>query len=352
MSSNQRITFLKQIKSPQQILVELPIQPEQEEVVLQTRREIESVLEGKSNKLIVVVGPCSIHDPQAALEYAKFLKTQIDQYSSNLILVMRTYFSKPRTTVGWKGFINDPKLDNSCQIDLGLYLARKLLLDILSIGVPCAMEQLDTILPQYFNDLLSWSAIGARTTESQVHRELASGISTPIGFKNNTDGNTLVAINAIKSSQREHNFLGCNMDGNICAIQTRGNPYGHLILRGSRKGTNYQTHHIKEITKNMLEHQVNPNLIIDFSHDNSLKDYQNQIYVARDVGQQIAVGNKNIKGVMIESNLIEGKQKITDVPLVYGKSITDSCINLNTTKNILDMLAGYQIRREKIIEGN
>ena len=348
MSSNQRINFLQKIKTPKKIIEELPLNENQKQKVLYTRKQIEDVLDGKSNKLIVVVGPCSIHDTKAALEYAKFLQTEIEKHQGNLIIVMRTYFSKPRTTVGWKGFINDPMLDNSFKIDHGLYEARKLLLDILDLGVPCAMEQLDTILPQYFNDLLSWSAIGARTTESQVHRELASGISTPIGFKNNTDGNILVAIQAIKSSQQEHNFLGCDTEGNVCAIQTKGNPYGHIILRGSRYGPNYQSKHIKEITNNLIEHRITPNIIIDFSHDNSTKDHTKQIFVAQDVGQQIAVGNKNIKGVMIESNLVEGKQKITDVPLVYGKSITDSCINLDTTKIILAMLAGYKVRRDAL----
>ena len=247
------------------------------------------VLDGKSKKIVVIVGPCSIHDPSAALEYAKFMKTQIDEYQEDLVIVMRTYFSKPRTTVGWKGFINDPDLNNTFQIDKGLYQARKLLLDILDIGVPCAMEQLDTILPQYFNDLLSWSAIGARTTESQVHRELASGVSTPIGFKNSTDGNIKVAIQAVKSSLQSHNFLGCDMWGKICAVRTQGNPYSHVILRGSKLKTNYDKESIKECQKLMLDNSIPQNVIIDFSHDNSQKDFRKQIIVARDVASQISV---------------------------------------------------------------
>ena len=349
MSSNQRIQFLQQIQTPENLLNALPLSPNSQNVVNHARQQIEAVLSGQSNKLVVVVGPCSIHDPTSALEYARFVKSQIDLYGQDLVIVMRTYFSKPRTTVGWKGFINDPHLNNTFQINEGLFQSRKLLLEILELGVPCAMEQLDTILPQYFNDLLSWSAIGARTTESQVHRELASGISTPIGFKNSTDGNILVAIQAIKCSQKSHNFLGCDMQGHICAVQTQGNPYGHLILRGSRNGPNYFPQHIQEVENKLQENNLPQHIFIDFSHDNSAKDYQKQILVAENVCHQISQGSKSIKGVMIESHLLEGKQNINDKTLIYGKSITDGCVNLNTTEQMLNLLCQSKKNRELVI---
>jgi 3-deoxy-7-phosphoheptulonate synthase len=350
MSTNQRIDFLQKIKPPEIILEELSVSLQQEKIVNNARCEIEQVLDGNSNKLVVIVGPCSIHDPLAALEYARFLKSMIDLYSEDLVIVMRTYFSKPRTTVGWKGYINDPDLNNTFQIDRGLFQARKLLLDILDLGVPCSMEQLDTILPQYFNDLLSWSAIGARTTESQVHRELASGISTPIGFKNSTDGNIKIAIQAIKSSQMAHNFLGCDMKGNICAVRTYGNPYSHIILRGSRFSPNYFSENVEHTEQELRSHNIKTNIWIDVSHDNSKKDYTRQILVAENVSQQIASGNKSIRGIMIESNLVEGKQNIENTPLIYGQSITDGCINLETTQIILNLLAESKRKRDDFIK--
>ncbi len=348
MSSNKRIQFLQPIQTPENLLNTLPLSPNSENVVNKARQEIEAVLSGQSNKLVVVVGPCSIHDPNSALEYARFLKSQIDLYHQDLVIVMRTYFSKPRTTVGWKGFINDPNLNNTFQINEGLFQSRQLLLQILDLGVPCAMEQLDTILPQYFNDLLSWSAIGARTTESQVHRELASGISTPIGFKNSTDGNIVVAIQGIKCSQKPHNFLGCNMQGQICAVQTQGNPYGHLILRGSRHGPNYSPRQIQEAEQKLEENNLPQQIFIDFSHDNSAKDYQKQILVAENVCHQISQGSYSIKGVMIESHLLEGKQNINDKPLIYGKSITDGCVNLQTTEQMFNLLVQAKKNRELV----
>lgn len=348
MSSNQRIQFLQHIQTPENLLSILPLPDNLQNVVSTCRQEIEAVLCGQSNKLVVVVGPCSIHEPSSALEYAKFLKYQIDLYRQDLVIVMRTYFSKPRTTVGWKGFINDPYLNNTFQIDQGLFQARKLLLQILELGVPCAMEQLDTILPQYFNDLLSWSAIGARTTESQVHRELASGISTPIGFKNSTDGNIIVAIQAIKCSRRPHTFLGCNKQGQICAVKTLGNPYVHLILRGSRYGPNYSPENIREVELKLEENQLPLNIFIDFSHDNSNKNYEKQLSVAQNVCLQISNGSYSIRGVMIESHLLEGKQNINDKPLIYGKSITDGCVNLQTTEQILNLLADAKRKRELV----
>ena len=338
MSKNARIKFLHPLRTPQDILHELPLTSEKEELVVSTRKEIQNILEHKSNKIFIIVGPCSIHDPKSALEYAKFLRGQIDKYRDKLVIVMRTYFSKPRTIGGWKGYINDPKLDNTYDINYGLFSARKLLLDILELGVPCSMEQLDTIIPQYFNDLLSWSAIGARTTESQVHRELASGISTPIGFKNSTDGNIDVAINAIKCSALEHFFMGCNMEGNISAIQTLGNPYGHIILRGSNHGPNYDSEYILDTEQKLAVKNLPINIVVDASHGNSNKDFRNQYAVVENICQQINKGNKSVKGLMIESNIIEGKQNINDNPLIYGKSVTDGCVNLETTEKILEKL--------------
>ena len=346
MSSNKRIQFLQHIHTPEHLLNVLPLSPTSQKVVDNCRQEVENVLDGKSSKIVVVAGPCSIHDPSSAIQYARFLKSQIDLYQEDLVIVMRTYFSKPRTTVGWKGFINDPHLDNTFQINEGLFQARKLLLEILELGVPCAMEQLDTILPQYFNDLLSWSAIGARTTESQVHRELASGISTPIGFKNSTLGNVLVAIQGIKCSQKPHTFLGCNNQGQVCAVKTQGNPYGHIILRGSTNSPNYYPQDVEAVEKKLEENNLPQQIFIDFSHDNSLKDYRNQIKVAQSVCQQISEGSHSIKGVMIESHLVEGKQNINDKPLIYGKSITDGCVNLETTQQMFDLLCQAKKNRD------
>lgn len=349
MTSNNRINFLNEIPIPNKILSNLPLGKGEEILINSTRSELELVLQNKSNKIIVIVGPCSIHNVKSALEYADFLKTQIDLYRESLIIIMRTYFSKPRTIIGWKGFINDPDLDNTFNINKGLFKSRELLINILKLGVPCAMEQLDTIIPQYFNDLLSWSAIGARTSESQVHRELASGISMPVGFKNNTEGNIMVAIQGIKSCQKSHHFLGCNMDGKVSSIQTNGNPFGHIILRGSNSGPNYDESNIRDVEETLEKNNLTKNIIIDFSHGNSNKDYNKQIKVAKDVCQQISNGCVSIKGCMIESNLIEGSQNINSKPLKYGVSITDSCINLETTKQILEMLHHSYLEREKNI---
>ena len=338
MISNKRIEFIKEIPTPNDILKNIPLTKKNKDVVINARNEIEKILDGISNKLVVIVGPCSIHNPEAAIEYAKYLKKKIDIYKDNLVIIMRTYFSKPRSSIGWKGYINDPNLDNSFNIGSGLVKSRELLVQILNLGVPCSMEQLDTIVPQYFNDLLSWSAIGARTSESQVHRELASGISTPIGFKNNTEGNVNVAIQGIISCQNTHNFIGCNMDGKISRIKTYGNKYSHIILRGSSKGPNYYEDNIKNVGKELEKHKLLKNIFIDFSHGNSNKDYRNQYKVAEDICQQIKNGNFSIKGCMIESNINEGKQNIDDKPLKYGVSVTDSCINLDTTDDILEIL--------------
>ena len=336
--SDTRIKLIDTLESPDSIREEYPLNSEQKKTVITTRREIEAVLDGKSNKLILIMGPCSIHNTKEAVDYAHFIKKIRDRYSEQLVIVMRTYFAKPRTTVGWKGLVYDPDLDGSCKIHKGIIKARNVLLDILSLGVPCSMEHLDTISPQYFDDLLSWAAIGARTTESQVHRELASGISTPIGFKNGTGGSLELAVNAIESSRLPHCFMGCDSSGKISTITTMGNPYGHVILRGGSNGPNYKTNYVTQLNNLLNKKSLPENIFIDFSHGNSEKQFKRQLDVCENVCEQISSGNLSIKGVMVESNLVEGKQDISDVPLEYGKSITDACVGLIDSEKIVAML--------------
>jgi 3-deoxy-7-phosphoheptulonate synthase len=336
--SDTRISYIEPLLSPDNIREYYPVNEYQKNVVINTRSEIEQVLDGKSNKLILIMGPCSIHDPSAAIDYALFIKNLIDIYSDNIIIVMRTYFSKPRTTVGWKGLMYDPYLDGTCKINEGIVKARKVLLDILSIGVPCSMEHLDTIGPQFFDDLLSWAAIGARTTESQIHRELASGISTPVGFKNGTGGSVALAINAIESSRCAHSFMGCDSTGKISSITTVGNPYGHIILRGGSNGPNYHSGVVNSVTDLLQEKNLPSNIFIDFSHGNSEKQFKRQLDVCKNVCKQISLGNWSIKGVMVESNLIEGRQDIGAMPLQYGMSITDACIGMDDSVIIINEL--------------
>nr|QFG74538.1 MAG: DAHP synthetase I family protein [Megaviridae environmental sample] len=306
--------------------------------VNKTRESINNILDKKSFKKLVIIGPCSIHDYDSAIEYAKYIKQQREKYKDTLEIVMRTYFSKPRTNIGWKGFVYDPYLDKTNNISAGINLARKLLLEILNLEVPCCMEHVDTIIPQYFDDLLSWGAIGARTSESQIHRELASGISTPIGFKNNTEGNIDSAIQSIKSSRTSHCFIGCLSDGNISMITTKGNFHCHVILRGGRHSPNYYRKNIHETIQKLKANSIVCNIMVDCSHGNSNKQYKNQLIVCKDVCEQMS-NNKDIIGIMIESNLIEGNQDINNKPLKYGQSITDSCINLEDSDTLLDMIS-------------
>jgi 3-deoxy-7-phosphoheptulonate synthase len=335
---NQRIHHMEILTTPHQLVQSMPLTPEMEQVVFNTRDSIEKVLHGEDSRLVVIVGPCSIHDYNSAIEYAQVLAKMIKKYKDKLIIVMRTYFAKPRTTVGWKGYIYDPDLDGSCNVNEGLTKARKLLLNILALGVPCAMEHLDSIAPQYFGDALSWAAIGARTTESQVHRELASGISTPIGFKNGTGGSIDMAIHGIQASRQPQRFFGCNQHGQITAIETTGNPNCHIILRGSDHGPNYSPEHVQDTKQKLIANQLPPNIFIDMSHGNSQKKHKNQITVCTSVADQIASGVTCIKGVMIESHLIEGKQDITQTPLVYGQSVTDACVNVEDTERMLEYI--------------
>jgi 3-deoxy-7-phosphoheptulonate synthase len=293
------------------------------------------ILQGQDKRLLVVVGPCSIHDPVAAMDYAQRLKTLAAELADQLLVVMRVYFEKPRTTVGWKGLINDPHMDDSFQIEAGLHLGRQLLVDLNDMGLPCGTEALDPITPQYLGDLIAWSAIGARTTESQTHREMASGLSSPVGFKNGTDGSLEVALNAMLSSAQPHTFLGINGEGQVALTQTRGNAYGHLILRGGSQ-PNYDSVAVAEAEAELIKAKLPVNIVVDCSHGNSRKNHALQTLVLKDVVGQIVDGNRSIKGVMLESNLGEGNQKLVDPKaLRYGVSITDACLGWQATEEAL-----------------
>lgn len=330
-----RIKEIKELLPPIAHLYELPISDKAAEVVHDTRHAIADLVHGRDSRLLVIIGPCSIHDPQAALEYAQKLKVLREQYVNELLIVMRVYFEKPRTTVGWKGFINDPHIDGSYDINYGIRQARQLLLDLNNLGIPAATEFLDMITPQYYADLISWGAIGARTTESQVHRELASGLSCPVGFKNGTDGNLKIAIDAIRAASNPHHFLSVTKAGHSAIVRTSGNPDCHIILRGGQE-PNYSHAHIIAAVAELQKTQVTPQLMIDFSHANSHKDYKQQMTVAKDVAAQIKAGEQHIMGVMVESHLQEGRQ---DQPQVYGQSITDACIGWSETEQLLALLA-------------
>ena len=305
--------------------------------VAETREAIENILDRTDHRLMIVVGPCSIHDVDAAMEYAHKLKNVAQQVDDTLLLVMRVYFEKPRTTVGWKGLINDPHLDDSFDIEAGLTIGRSLLKDIQQLGLPTATEALDPITPQYLQDLISWSAIGARTTESQTHREMASGLSSAVGFKNGTDGGLEVAVNAMKSVCNPHRFLGINSEGKVSVFETRGNPYGHVVLRGGSAGPNYNSHHIALCEEALEQAALPTNIMVDCSHANTEKQPERQPLVAEDVTEQIVAGNQSIIGLMLESNLKAGNQKITAnlEDLEYGVSVTDGCIDWATTEALL-----------------
>ena len=340
---NINITKFKQIISPAIIKDQYPIDIDMENFVVLSRKTIENILNNQDDKLIVITGPCSIHDYDAALEYGRELKKMTKQYP-NLYIIMRVYFEKPRTNVGWKGFINDPELNYSFKINQGICIARKLLIELTKLEIPIGCEFLDTVIPQYISDLVSWVAIGARTVESQIHRELASGLSMPVGFKNGTSGNIDVAIDAIIASNNMHCFFGITHEGNTAIITTKGNKNSHIILRGSSDGPNFDEDNIKDVIGKISKKQINQSIIVDCSHGNSGKDYRKQIIVATDIARQINNKNKNIKGIMLESNLVEGNQKCLHTPesiknLIYGMSITDSCINLNTTSEIFSILS-------------
>ena len=327
--------------SPRSVKTQLPLTDAATAVVLQTRRAIRDILHGQDRRrLLAIVGPCSIHDGDAARDYAGRLKRVADATRNELVVVMRTYFEKPRTTVGWKGLINDPDLDGSCDIPRGLALARGILLDINGLGLPCATELLDPVVPQYIADLLSWAAIGARTTESQTHREMASGLSMPVGFKNGTDGSLRVALNAMISARHPHHFVGINHDGAVSVIRTTGNPDRHIVLRGGERGPNHQAADIDRAAALLAGEGSARPILIDCSHDNSSKDHTQQSRVCRDTLAQVAAGDQRIMGVMLESNLYAGRQNwMPDAPLRYGVSITDACIDWQETETLLFQMA-------------
>jgi 3-deoxy-7-phosphoheptulonate synthase len=339
-----RIKWTRVVLPPVLLEEELPISDEAAETVFASRSQVSEILAGRDKRLLVIVGPCSIHDPDAAREYAAKLKPVAARLRDQLCIVMRVYFEKPRTTVGWKGLINDPHLDQTFQINDGLRIARHLLLDLAKMGVPAGTEFLDIISPQYFVDLVTWGAIGARTTESQVHRQLVSGLSCPVGFKNGTSGDVQIAIDAMLSAREEHTFLGGTKSGQTAIFATTGNPDCHLILRGGRKMTNYDAASVQAASEKLEQAGLPARVMIDCSHANSSKDYKRQPAVAREIGAQVRAGDGRIVGVMVESNLvagaqkfIEGKTRVSD--LVYGQSLTDACLGWPETVEILDDLA-------------
>ncbi len=330
------------LATPAMLKESAPLTEELTAAVTKSRQTVFDILDRKDPRLLVVVGPCSIHDPDAAMDYARRLKTLAEEIQDTIFVVMRVYFEKPRTTVGWKGLINDPYLDDSFRIEDGLQLARKLLTDIVSLGLPASTEALDPISPQYLQDLISWSAIGARTTESQTHREMASGLSSAVGFKNGTDGGLTVAINALRSASRPHRFLGINSQGQVSVFTTRGNNYGHVVLRGGSAGPNYDPVHIKLCEEALASAAMAENIMVDCSHANSNKDPALQPLVADSVADQIVAGNRSIMGLMIESNINAGNQSLPeDLSLLeYGVSLTDGCIGWEETERCLRSLRG------------
>jgi 3-deoxy-7-phosphoheptulonate synthase len=346
-----RICGIKEVIPPAQVHDEMPINETAAQTTLQARAEIHKILTGEDDRLLVVVGPCSIHDPKAALEYAGLLNVIKDELKDDLVIVMRVYFEKPRTTVGWKGLINDPDLDSSFNMNKGLRIARKLLVDVTTLGMPAATEYLDLISPQYVSDLIAWGAIGARTTESQGHRELASGVSCPIGFKNSTDGTIKIAIDAIRAAMSPHHFLSLTKAGHSAIFSTTGNEDVHIILRGGNGQPNYDAVSVEQVAEGLIGANLKPNIMIDFSHANSLKQCQRQLIVGEDVAEQIANGDHRIMGVMIESHLKGGSQNVVEgQELTYGQSITDACLSWDDTVPLLRNLAIAVQKRRKIGE--
>jgi 3-deoxy-7-phosphoheptulonate synthase len=347
ITEDLRIKAIDAVTPPAQLHQDLPLSREVANLVSETRDTIHRILHQDDDRLLVVVGPCSIHDPKAALEYATVLRTVREALGSELLILMRVYFEKPRTTVGWKGLINDPDLDGSFHINKGLRLARALLLDLNELGVPAGTEFLDLITPQYVADLVSWGAIGARTTESQVHREMASGLSCPVGFKNGTDGNLKIAVDAIRAAEQPHHFLSLTMAAQSAIFSTTGNEDCHLILRGG-KTPNYKATHIEEAAGGLEKAKLPPRVMVDCSHANSDKQPEKQVDVGRDIAAQVAGGDTRILGVMVESNLEGGRQDVVPgQPLVYGQSITDACLSWQATAPLLHELAkAVRQRRE------
>ncbi len=339
MTNNINIKFIDKIKTPLEIKDNQPVSLDNENKISSWRETISNIINGKDKRLLVVVGPCSIHDYELAITYAKHLKKIAQKYNDRIFVVMRVYFEKPRTTIGWKGLINDPYLDNSCKINEGINIARQILLDIVEIGLPVGCEFLDVFLPQYYADLVSWGAIGARTTESQLHRQLASGLSMPIGFKNGTGGSIDIAGDALICARNSHVFLGINNEGKASLITTKGNNNVHIILRGSKNSPNYYPEKISETFEVLKKKELPCKVMIDMSHGNSRKKCKNQLIVSQSICNQIQNCNDGIIGVMIESNIKEGRQNLTSKDkLIWGLSITDECINIETTDTLLNNL--------------
>ena len=340
LTDDERIENIIPLPPPEHLIRFFPIQGSPTETLIDnTRKNVREILHGRSDRLLVVIGPCSIHDPQAAFEYAKRLKVERERHASELEVLMRVYFEKPRTTVGWKGLINDPYLNGSFRINEGLRIARDVLVRINQLGMPSGCEFLDVISPQYIGDLVSWGAIGARTTESQIHRELASGLSAAVGFKNGTDGNVKIAVDAILAARQKHHFLSVHKTGQVAIVETRGNEDCHIILRGGKK-PNYDAASVQAACQDLTKAGLDPRLMIDLSHANSSKDYRKQMNVAADVAAQLAAGEQRIMGLMVESHLVEGRQDlVAGQSLTFGQSITDACLGWDHSVALLDQLA-------------
>lgn len=350
MTDDLRIREIKELAPPSHLLRELPCSDRASRTVFESRQALHNILHGQDDRLIVVIGPCSIHNPKSAKEYAQRLLAERQRHAADLEIVMRVYFEKPRTTVGWKGLINDPDLDGSFRINHGLRIARELLMDINELGMPAGCEYLDMITPQYIADFVAWGAIGARTTESQTHRELASGLSCPVGFKNGTDGNVRIAAEAIRAAQQPHHFLSVTKGGHSAIVSTKGNEDCHIILRGG-KAPNFDAASVEAACQELVKNKLAQRLMIDASHANSQKKHENQVAVCEDIAQQLSAGERRIVGVMVESNLVAGRQDLVEGKspdeLVYGQSITDACIGWEQSVPVLEKLAaGVRARRQ------
>ena len=340
-TSDLHVVETRPLVAPALLHKDFPISPAAADTVASARRRIQAILSGQDSRLLVIVGPCSVHDVDAAREYARRLAPLRERHRDALEVVMRVYFEKPRTTVGWKGLINDPHLDGSYDINTGLRLSRSLLLDLACDGMPTATELLDPVVPQYIADLISWTAIGARTTESQTHREMASGLSMPIGYKNSTDGSVTIAINAMQAASKPHHFLGINQGGQASIVSTTGNPHGHLVLRGGNRGTNFHREAVQAAAAELSRSDLAARMMVDCSHGNSNKDYRRQGEVLATVAEQVREGFNHVMGVMLESHLVEGNQKLNPdrAAMTYGQSVTDACISIESTAELLDQLA-------------
>ncbi len=337
---DRRIARVSPLTTPAELLDRLPLEPELADVVLHGRADVHAILDARDDRLLVVVGPCSVHDAAAALEYARRLVEQARRHEDDLVIAMRVYFEKPRTTTGWKGLINDPHLDGTGDVDTGLRTARELLLEVLRLGLPVGCEFLDPITPQYISDTVAWAAIGARTTESQIHRQLGSGLSMAVGFKNRTDGNVQVAVDAVRAAAAPHAFAGVDFSGTPAILHTTGNPDGHVILRGGRGEPNHVAAGVAAAIARLQAANLAQRLVVDASHDNSGKDHERQPAVAAEIGAQVAAGDRTIVGVMLESFLVAGRQEPGDLAeLTYGQSITDACMDWEATVGVLDGLA-------------